>query len=79
MEPGVLVEEVDAEGGGGLVGPPEEVVSAGRICPPSGSDSPAQIPRGSVLSPWLFLSPVKEDGRHQICRWPSDILLIYFI
>lgn len=68
VEPGVLAQEVDAEGGGAAVGVPEKGVSTGRVRPPAESDPPAPTPRGSVLHQRLFLSPVQEGSWNQLCR-----------
>lgn len=66
MEPGVLVEEMGAEGSGAAVRAPEEGVSASRVCPPSESDTPAPTPCGSFLHQRLLLSPVKEGSWYQL-------------
>lgn len=74
-----MVEEMDAEGSGAVVRAAEESLSAGRVCSPAGPDTPAPTPRGSVLHQRLFLSPVQEGGRYQICRgFLHEIYLTYY-
>lgn len=58
VEPGVVAEEMDAEGIGAVVGAPKEDVPAGCVFSPTGSDPPAPTPRGSFLHQWLLLSSV---------------------
>lgn len=58
VEPGVVAEEMDAEGSGAVVGAPKEGVPGGRVYSPTGSDPHAPTPRGSFLHQWLLLSSV---------------------
>lgn len=69
MEPGVLAEEMDAEGSGAAVRAPEEGMLARSVFPPAESDSPAQTACGSFLHQWLFLSSIKEGSWYQLCRY----------
>lgn len=61
-----MAQEVDAESTEVVVRIPEQSMPAGRVCPPTGFDSPASIPCGSILHQWLFLSPLQEAGWDQL-------------